>query len=1140
MGAAAAAVGDVFTGAVEGVFESIKSVGNILESAVREVGKAVESVGREVGKIGQAAVNDPVGTIAKVAAIASGQWWALPLVSAGLVIANGGDIGQAALAAGISLAAQGMASGVADYLGAGSSAALEMATEDMANLAAEGLTAGQIAQIAAQSYPEIGASAISKMAEMAAMGIPAAEMFTEVGAQIATQNTLANIAGNATGAGARTALTGGDLSAILSNAGAAGLGTGVGGAATSGLKDLGFNSTIANAIGKGTGAATSSAALGKNSQAAFINSLINTTLSEGGKQTKSFLKTAWNDVKQSVSDYNAQLDKTNENQARIDPLYKTAKDAEDAINAELEAYKPVRQRFSDLVTQYDAAKAAGNVELANSLADQANAMIPELDAATIKYNNVYNDYDAKLKAYDTEQKLYQENIKKTDAIKETYTKNTEELTKETRALTDAAAKVVTMPEPVQNAFAKMYQSGTDVNTALENSNQLSKMSNVAQESFNRNISTSNSTESALELANKVNALDTKQQASYQTSIDQGLDDKTAMDVAPVISKFDTRQQLVYTDSIAKGMGAEGADLIAAFASFNQNPTGQSAAEKNAENLAQLDTPELKKLYRDLSSKVSPDEALRTAQGLQALTGSSVIVSTERSPIVGDAVPLTKQEINDRYLAQVNADVKANRMTQAEADKELSDLGISKTTSVVNIGTTPGAPAGPNTGLINTDEGTGGGAQLNSPNSLYTPLSFGADGAKKYYTGDGEIYSLVNINGEPTLVNDKDNTLQVTFSVANNVDPVTGQIVAKTPVKQTSTTTGGNNAPAGGTPSGATGTTGAAGSPASGTTGTPTYTPYTISDALSKYTGTADFTNGTGGTAGTPTTGPTSPTAGTTTGTGTSSATTGTGTGTSTTGTGTGSGTTGTGTGAGGTGTGTGTGSGSGSGSGFGFGATAGMVGSGLTGWQALQSQDQYGGIKNLTPGLTERMDYTLAGLPVDSNQDTVNPMSDIKEMATGGSSSNTYDPFSTKDVSGSGISGSLTPGLSKAQISYILSGLPGANVSVPSHADGGSIDGHNPQFFSEGGLGSIENRYVQGEGDGTSDSVAAMLANGEFVIPADVVSKLGNGSNEAGAGVLDQFLVEIRKHAHSNGEKLPPESKGPLGYLLDAKRKVKA
>jgi hypothetical protein len=180
-------------------------------------------------------------------------------------------------------------------------------------------------------------------------------------------------------------------------------------------------------------------------------------------------------------------------------------------------------------------------------------------------------------------------------------------------------------------------------------------------------------------------------------------------------------------------------------------------------------------------------------------------------------------------------------------------------------------------------------------------------------------------------------------------------------------------------------------------------------------------------------------------------------------------------------------------------------------------------------------------LPTDTDEDTINPMSEAPKFAAGGTAAaNTYDPFSTKDVSGSGVSGSLTPGLSKAQIQYILSGLPGANISVPGHAEGGEIDGHNPTFFSPGGLASMENTYVQGEGDGTSDSVAAMLANGEFVIPADVVSKLGNGSNEAGAGVLDQFLMEIRKHANSNGVKLPPESKGPLGYLLDAKRKVKA
>ena len=107
------------------------------------------------------------------------------------------------------------------------------------------------------------------------------------------------------------------------------------------------------------------------------------------------------------------------------------------------------------------------------------------------------------------------------------------------------------------------------------------------------------------------------------------------------------------------------------------------------------------------------------------------------------------------------------------------------------------------------------------------------------------------------------------------------------------------------------------------------------------------------------------------------------------------------------------------------------------------------------------------------------------------------------------------------------------------YADGGDVEGHNPQFFSEGGLGTLENTYVKGEGDGTSDSVPAMLANGEFVIPADVVSKLGNGSNDSGADVLSQFLATIREHSQNHDPKeLPPESKGALAYLLDAKRKV--
>ena len=118
---------------------------------------------------------------------------------------------------------------------------------------------------------------------------------------------------------------------------------------------------------------------------------------------------------------------------------------------------------------------------------------------------------------------------------------------------------------------------------------------------------------------------------------------------------------------------------------------------------------------------------------------------------------------------------------------------------------------------------------------------------------------------------------------------------------------------------------------------------------------------------------------------------------------------------------------------------------------------------------------------------------------------------------------------------------PFVGLNATGLSTGGEVEGHNPQFFSEGGLNSMQNTFVQGEGDGTSDSIPAMLANGEFVIPADVVSSLGNGSNDSGASVLDEFLKTIRAHknrANKNG--LPPDSKGALGYLLEAKRKVRA
>ena len=1064
MGAVAESVGNVLGDVGQAIFDPIEQVGEIASDVVREVGHACESVGREVGKIGQAAIDDPVGTTLKVAAIASGQWWALPLVSAGLVIAHGGNIGQAALAAGISYVTQGVAEGVSEYLSAGATGALDMAAQDGVNLAAQGLTANQIAEILVQSYPEIGASALTQAAGMATLGVAAEEIAADVGSQMVMQNLAASTAANATGSGARTALSGGNLSDILTSAGTAGLGTAVGGGTSIGLKEAGAGATIAGAIGKGVGAATASAAAGKDGTSAFLNSLINTSLSQAGGQTKNMLKDAWGKVTSSVDEYNTQLEKTNATQAEIAPLEKEAKDAETAVNAELAAYQPVRDKFSDLVKQYDEAKAAGDVTLANSLADQANAMIPELNAATEKYNGVYNTYESKLNNYSTALEGYKTEIAKTDELKAGYEKTSEQLTAETKKLGEAAAKVVTMSEPVQNAFAKMYQSGTDVDTALENSNKLNGMTAIAQETFNRDIATSNNIDSAFELANKVNGLDTKQQTAFQTGITTGLDNTTALEVAPIISSYDLNQQKAYANAVKEGYGREGADLISAFASFAPEQTTQTAPTTPlTQDIASAFTkmsPEEQLKYKELVN--DPETSMSSTDALKAVSDFFI------SPAAAGTLPPTTSEIQATYKqtapgvwSVVGKDASGKEIT-------LIDLAQSAGTPFVE-----GASAG--TYTVTSDPTKEGGVSIVP--STPTGATMTPEEEAQYQK-------------ELAAIDAAQSGTQTTPSTSTGQGTATGPTI---PSLDSS----------------------------SATAPTADFTsPKTIGTSTgSTTTGTATNTTGAKGTTGT---------------------TGGAGTGTPVaggagTGTGTGLGTTdGTGTGTGGTGTGTG------SGTGLGLGLGVGTAGTGYAGWQALQSQDQYGGIKNLTPGLTQRMDYTLSGLPVDSNQDTVNPMSDIKEMASGGSAANTYDPFSTKDVSGSGISGALTPGLSKAQIQYILSGLPGANISVQGRADGGSIEGHNPSFFSEGGLGSIENRYVQGEGDGTSDSIAAMLANGEFVIPADVVSKLGNGSNEAGAGVLDQFLKVVRKDANSNGEELPPKSKGPLAYLLDAKRKVKA
>lgn len=90
--------------------------------------------------------------------------------------------------------------------------------------------------------------------------------------------------------------------------------------------------------------------------------------------------------------------------------------------------------------------------------------------------------------------------------------------------------------------------------------------------------------------------------------------------------------------------------------------------------------------------------------------------------------------------------------------------------------------------------------------------------------------------------------------------------------------------------------------------------------------------------------------------------------------------------------------------------------------------------------------------------------------------------------------------------SYASGGQTGGIASLGSYSDGG--------------------RMLKGPGDGMSDNIPASiggkqparLADGEFVVPADVVSHLGNGSTDAGAKQLYSMMNKVRNARTGNSK----------------------
>ena len=92
-----------------------------------------------------------------------------------------------------------------------------------------------------------------------------------------------------------------------------------------------------------------------------------------------------------------------------------------------------------------------------------------------------------------------------------------------------------------------------------------------------------------------------------------------------------------------------------------------------------------------------------------------------------------------------------------------------------------------------------------------------------------------------------------------------------------------------------------------------------------------------------------------------------------------------------------------------------------------------------------------------------------------------------------------------------------------------SAGGGIGQYYAQGGsTGQYYEGQVIGQGDGMSDEILfevegnnpdkALLSRDEYVIPADVVAMLGNGSSNAGAEQLDHFMKGIRQQSFGTPE----------------------
>lgn len=160
----------------------------------------------------------------------------------------------------------------------------------------------------------------------------------------------------------------------------------------------------------------------------------------------------------------------------------------------------------------------------------------------------------------------------------------------------------------------------------------------------------------------------------------------------------------------------------------------------------------------------------------------------------------------------------------------------------------------------------------------------------------------------------------------------------------------------------------------------------------------------------------------------------------------------------------------------------------------------------ITDPYTGQMKFAAGG-PTPTAQNMLNTMSQSTANAMQNGRSGGFDPIgSASNLISGNTSGSGSQGIDFANDpNYVFDPYKGQYV----------------RRMANGGIAqlAVGGKLLKGDGDGMSDGIRAnidgrqeaRLADGEFVIPADVVSHLGNGSTDAGAKQLYSMMDRVRQ-----------------------------